>query len=122
AYDTVYYRLQGNPEKITRENYQKLIAGYGYAAADSLHTPQIIIAENPQHDSVKQAQQLFPATEVFSYASLQNKLHKKADGIIETCKTAVNICIGLIGIMALFMGFMSIAERAGGIRLLSKII
>jgi len=45
-----------------------------------------------------------------------------ADGIIETCKSAVTIAIGLIGIMALFMGFMSIAERAGGIRLLSKII
>lgn len=45
-----------------------------------------------------------------------------ADGIIETCKSAVNISIGLIGIMALFMGFMSIAERAGGIRLLSRII
>ncbi len=44
------------------------------------------------------------------------------NGIIETCKTAVNISIGLIGIMALFMGFMSIAERAGGIRLLSRII
>lgn len=45
-----------------------------------------------------------------------------ADGIIETCKSAVNLCIGLIGIMALFMGFMSIAERAGGIRVLSRII
>jgi spore maturation protein SpmA/spore maturation protein SpmB len=53
---------------------------------------------------------------------VQTKLVKKADGIIETCKSAVNISIGLIGIMALFMGFMSIAERAGGIRLLSKII
>src|SRR6478672_4048008 len=51
------------------------------------------------------------------YYQVQN-----ADGIIETCKSAVNIAIGLIGIMALFMGFMSIAERAGGIRLLSKII
>ena len=46
----------------------------------------------------------------------------KVDGIIETCWTAVNICLKLIGIMALFMGFMSIAERAGGIRLLSRII
>ena len=45
-----------------------------------------------------------------------------ADGIIGTAKTAVDIAINLIGIMALFMGFMSIAERAGGIRLLSKII
>lgn len=47
---------------------------------------------------------------------------QSADGIIATCKTAVDISINLIGIMALFMGFMAIAERAGGIRLLSKII
>ena len=46
----------------------------------------------------------------------------KVDGVIETCWTAVNICLKLIGIMALFMGFMSIAERAGGIRLLSRVI
>lgn len=46
----------------------------------------------------------------------------KIDGLIETCWTAVNICLKLIGVMALFMGFMSIAERAGGIRLLSRII
>ena len=35
------------------------------------------------------------------------------DGIIATAKTAVDIAINLIGIMALFMGFMSIAEKAG---------
>jgi spore maturation protein SpmA/spore maturation protein SpmB len=45
-----------------------------------------------------------------------------SDGIISTSKAAVDISINLIGIMALFMGFMNIAERAGGIRLLSKII
>ncbi len=47
---------------------------------------------------------------------------QNADGILATCKSAVEICIGLIGVMALFMGFMSIAERAGGIRFLSRII
>jgi spore maturation protein SpmA len=57
-----------------------------------------------------------------SEGKLQYYQVQNADGIIETCKSAVNIVIGLIGIMALFMGFMSIAERAGGIRLLSKII
>jgi len=45
-----------------------------------------------------------------------------SNGIIDTCKSAVEICIGLIGIMALFMGFMSIAEKAGGIRFLSRVI
>lgn len=45
-----------------------------------------------------------------------------SDGIIETCKVAVNLSLGLVGIMALFMGFMGIAERAGGVRFLSRII
>lgn len=47
---------------------------------------------------------------------------QETDGVIGTSKTAVDICIGLIGIMTLFMGFMSIAERAGGINLLSRVI
>lgn len=45
-----------------------------------------------------------------------------ANGIFETCKDAVNLCFALIGIMALFLGFMNIAERAGGVRFLSRII
>ena len=45
-----------------------------------------------------------------------------SDGVIETCKTAVNLSLGLIGILALFMGFLAIAEKAGGINLLSRII
>jgi spore maturation protein SpmA len=47
---------------------------------------------------------------------------QKADGILETCKTAVNLSINLIGIMALFMGFINIAERAGGVNLLARIV
>jgi len=46
----------------------------------------------------------------------------KLDGVIETCWVAVEICLKLIGVLCLFMGFMSIAERAGGIRFLSRII
>jgi len=46
----------------------------------------------------------------------------KLDGIIETCWLAVDICLKLVGILALFIGFMNIAEKAGGIRLLSRIV
>ncbi len=46
----------------------------------------------------------------------------KIDGIIETCWVAVDICLKLIGVLALFMGLMGIAERAGGIRLLARIV
>jgi spore maturation protein SpmA/spore maturation protein SpmB len=68
----------------------------------------------------------FGQTEIFNWMIIGkaddpgNPLH--VDGVIETCWTAVNICLKLIGIMALFMGFMSIAERAGGIRVLSRVI
>ena len=46
----------------------------------------------------------------------------KVDGVIETCWVAVDICLKLVGILALFIGFMNIAEKAGGIRLLSRIV
>jgi len=65
-------------------------------------------------------------TEIFSWMVIgkasdpANPL--KVDGLIETCWTAVEICLRLVGILSLFIGFMSIAERAGGIRFLSRII
>ena len=44
----------------------------------------------------------------------------RADGLIETAKFAVTLVLGLIGILAFFMGLVNIAERAGGIRLLAR--
>ncbi|MBD0294485.1 MAG: spore maturation protein [Bacteroidota bacterium] len=124
-YDSVSYTLVGSPERqgfASKEAFEKYINSYGYRPADSTHPSEIIIAENSIGDSVGLLKAAFPAASVYTYRSIQSRLRKNADGIIETCKSAVNISIGLIGIMALFMGFMSIAERAGGIRLLSKII
>ena len=58
--------------------------------------------------------------------SAQSKVNvyrvQQTDGVIGTSETAVKICLGLIGIMTLFMGFMSIAEKAGGINLLARMI
>lgn len=125
AYETKYYQLAGEPQLAgfsSREDYAKHIASYGYTPADSIHPPQVIITANATSDSVLILKNTYTGAEVNTYAAMQGKLVKKADGIIETCKVAINICIGLIGIMALFMGLMSIAERAGGIRLLSRII
>ncbi|MEX1188212.1 MAG: nucleoside recognition domain-containing protein [Bacteroidia bacterium] len=46
----------------------------------------------------------------------------EGNGMIDTTILSVNIAIKLVGIMALFMGLMKIAEEAGGIRFLSRII
>ena len=66
-----------------------------------------------------------PETATSPTASATNYRLQSADGIIANLQRPhafVNICIGLIGIMALFMGLLNIAERAGGIRFLSRII
>ncbi|HEY0039187.1 MAG TPA: nucleoside recognition domain-containing protein [Flavisolibacter sp.] len=81
-----------------------------------------MITDDPQSDTVKKLKAIVPEATIYTYNYVRTIGSKPVDGIIETCKSAVNICIGLIGIMALFMGFMSIAERAGGIRFLSRII
>jgi spore maturation protein SpmA len=47
---------------------------------------------------------------------------QNTNGIVDTCWDSVDICLKLIGILTLFIGFMSIAERAGGINLLARII
>ena len=44
------------------------------------------------------------------------------DGIIKSAKTAVELSIGLIGIMALWLGIMKIAEQAGIIAALGKLL
>ena len=119
AYDTVYYHMYGSPDVAgfsSEDAFKKKLATFGYIAADSAQAVSVVIAED------KSETHLYPGAEVYTYHTIQNKLQRKADGIIETCKTAVNISISLIGIMALFMGFMAIAERAGGVRLLSRII
>ena len=125
AYDTVYYKMTGPaalPGIPTQEAFGKYIAGFGYRPADSLHQPSVIVTAETASDSAHILQLQYPHAALKTYKKLQSGLVRNADGLIETCKSAVNICIGLIGIMALFMGLMSIAERAGGIRLLSRII
>lgn len=81
-----------------------------------------IVTEDKQADTVLKLQNEFPSLRVVSYDYILGRKQKPVDGVIATCKVAVEICIGLIGIMALFMGFMGIAEKAGGIRFLSRIV
>lgn len=120
AYDTTYYKIIGADTATgfaSVDAFSKHLAGYGYLPQDSLHPATIILTGNN-----KQPVASGPSGKVYTYQGIERKLGKNADGVIETCKSAVNISIGLIGIMALFMGFMSIAEKAGGIQLLSRII
>ena len=44
------------------------------------------------------------------------------DGIFKSAGDSVELSFKLIGIMTLFLGFMHVGERAGAIRLLSRIV
>jgi spore maturation protein SpmA len=120
--DSVSYTMIGSPEKYntTTTGFTKLLDSYGYKK-DSISKSKILITDDVNADSVSIIKAANPGIKIYTFKSVQSILRRNNDGIIETCKTAVTISIGLIGIMALFMGFMNIAERAGGIRLLSRI-
>ncbi len=123
-YDSVYYVGLGSPlnQNLSPE-YADFLREYGYAKTDSVSHATVLLTDNLASDSVNMIKSASPGIQVFTYISVQKKLVRKVDGVIETAKNAViDIIIPLIGIMALFMGFLSIAERAGGVRLLSRMI
>ena len=124
-YPTTYYAITGTPQSRdykSRTDFEEHIQAFGYVPSDSINNATVLITDNPLNDSIVILKSIHAGSSIETYQTIGKKLIKHNDGIIETCKTAVNICIGLIGIMALFMGLMSIAERAGGITLLSRII
>ncbi|MBP6431033.1 MAG: spore maturation protein [Ferruginibacter sp.] len=81
-----------------------------------------ILSNTQTNDSAKKIQEKFAAARIVDENYLLGRKQRPVDGLIETCWTAVDICLKLIGILTLFIGFMSIAEKAGGIRLLAKIV
>lgn len=95
--------------------------GYNFQKEADKET-KYIIADGVNRDSALKLQAKFASARLVTPEFIQARRQKPVDGVIETCWTAVDICLKLIGVLALFIGFMSIAEKAGGIRFLSKIV
>ncbi|MBL7927056.1 MAG: spore maturation protein [Bacteroidia bacterium] len=90
-------------------------------ALTNIYSADAIICNHSNTDSIRNAliaklnqQKIITAHEVALY------LPKNIDGIFETAKFAITVVIGLIGILALFMGLLNIAEQAGGIHVISR--
>lgn len=45
-----------------------------------------------------------------------------ADGAVKGAETAVTICLGLIGVMTVWLGIMRLAERAGFVSVLARVL
>lgn len=116
-----YFQPRADWDSVAQQAFQAKAKSVGYKSVDAAADAAVIVIQpnDPSFDSLHRA---FSQATIYSYEALQNRLRKPVDGIIETTKVAVNICLGLIGIMALFMGFMGIAEKAGGIGFLARII
>ncbi|MFC0775589.1 nucleoside recognition domain-containing protein [Terrimonas alba] len=122
-YDSVYYVTIGSPQnQNVSPQYVGSLREFGYFKKDSAHKATVLLTDDLSHDSVNVIKGANPNIKVYTYVSVQQKLERKVDGIIETCWVAVEICLKLIGVLALFIGFMNIAEQAGGIRVLSRIV
>ena len=55
-------------------------------------------------------------------ASYNGKMKQLVDASFESAKSSVNLAIGLIGIMALWLGLMKVAEAGGLMRLIARAI
>lgn len=120
--DSTFYVVAGDPTRLgLSTSYPTFLADYGYYSTDQPSKASYLLTDQQTHtDSISK---LYPHLQVYTFISIQTKLVKRVDGVIETAKNAfLDIILPLVGILALFMGFLSIAERAGGVRLLSKII
>ncbi len=104
--------------------FSALVTGKNSDTVSSRTVDYSLLPAGVQAQLQSKTQAVWGKEKVYKTGENQYKVYRmqQANGVFETTKDAVNLSIGLIGIMALFMGFMAIAERAGGIYFLSKII
>jgi spore maturation protein SpmA/spore maturation protein SpmB len=124
ADDSYGYYLIGEPANagISKDSFVKKMAMVNLSPKDKITASKYLFANDLSSDSIRILKGQNSGLMVMTYSQALNRIQKPVDGMIETCWTSVNIALKLIGIMALFMGLMGIAEQAGGIRFLSRII
>lgn len=120
--DSTFYVAAGDPARLgLSSGYSTFLADYSFYPANEPSKATYLLTD--QQTLIDSISNLYPHLQVYSFIAIQTKLVKRVDGVIETAKNAfLDIILPLVGILALFMGFLSIAEKAGGVRLLSKII
>ena len=117
---TIKFMVSDNESKVysmmvTGKSGDSLVVNENYSITHLTQPEQDSLAKNNivaiKDLVIKKSDQQFQAIKV-----------QKSSGIIQTAKDSVDIALSLIGILALFMGIMAIAEKAGGINLLSRMI
>ncbi len=58
----------------------------------------------------------------FLVAAILGRMEEVTGAAMDSARTAVELAIGLIGVMALWLGLMKVAEKAGLVRLLARLL
>lgn len=58
----------------------------------------------------------------FVFAAFTGRMAEVSDAVVGSAQTAVTLSIGLVGIMALWLGLMRVAQEAGLVALLARIV
>lgn len=56
------------------------------------------------------------------FAAINGTAAEVGQGGLDAAKTAVNLAIGLVGYIALFLGLMKVVEEAGGLKFMARLI
>ena len=56
------------------------------------------------------------------YGMATGRMEQVGNGAIESTKEAVSMCITMLGIMSMWMGFMNVASKSGIIKKLEKLL
>src|SRR5215213_1179164 len=100
-----------------------IVYGFGKSAYQSLDEPRNAIEVPAAAPSAANGSK--PATDATKVNSKEpglTAMGKRLNGaVLEAAKSAVEICVPLIGIMALWLGLMNVAKDAGLIALFARL-
>ncbi|MDP4093034.1 MAG: nucleoside recognition domain-containing protein [Bacillota bacterium] len=58
----------------------------------------------------------------FAVGMMNGRIEEVSQAVIDSASTAVELCIGLLGVMCLWTGLMAVAEKSGLVKALAKIV
>src|SRR5688572_27656273 len=100
--DEFSYVAIGDATKYGRfsiDSFATEMQPFGFRRLDKVSdNTKYIVTDNIHADTVRQLMAQYPSVRPVEYSYILGKKQKPVDGIIATCTSAVNICIGLIGI------------------------
>lgn len=99
-----------------------LVYGFGRAALQPLPQPPGDAEPRVAATAPTASEDADRTPEASRVAAMSDAGRRLTNAAIDSAETSVTICIGLIGMMALWLGIMKIAEDAGLVTLLARVL